>query len=203
MIGLVCGDVPRGGDAAAGWTAIPIFLQVERAFPGYGADTRLDTFALATFLSGAQVTCISLGQWDHTGLADAHPAAERHLDSQVLTGLEKCGGTIEFGGLLGSGEGDGTALATEIGPRDGETFDVQLIAEVRRRVRRLDVVEEGDRPACPAGPFPPIGTFASISSMENLPSDLVSCSASEYVGTCSSRDSSSSRKMTSSRVGAE
>ncbi len=96
-------------------------------------------------------------QRDDAGLADPpHPAAERHLDAEILACLEKCCRTVDLDLLVGDREPNGAALPAVIGAGDGEPFDVQPVSQAAVLVVRLHRVEQRHRPAGPAFPLTPI-----------------------------------------------
>ena len=44
----------------------------------------MDAFALAVFRTGSEVTHVAGFQRQNAGLANSHPASERHLDAELL-----------------------------------------------------------------------------------------------------------------------
>lgn len=143
-------------------------------------------------------------QRDDAGLADPpHPAAERHLDAEILACLEKCCRTVDLDLLVGDREPNGAALPAVIGAGDGEPFDVQPVSQAAVLVVRLHRVEQRHRPAGPAFPLTPIRRPLVHPATSNLPISLVNWRSSWYCSASSASFSISSRKITSSRVGAE
>ena len=74
------------------------------------------------FGARTQIADVPLEQANNTGLADSHPAAERHPHTGVLTGIHQRGRRIHRDGLAAARELDRAALA------------------VRRRLRHLSLI---------------------------------------------------------------
>jgi hypothetical protein len=64
-------------------------LDLDCAIARSRGDARVDPVALAVLLSRPEVADVSRFQWQDACLADAHPAAEWHLDAYFLAGFQK------------------------------------------------------------------------------------------------------------------
>src|SRR6478735_135808 len=107
--------------------AMQSLLNVDRAVAGRRRDTGLDSVAGAVFGTGPEVADVTGFQWQHAGLADAHAAAERHLDTHLLAGLQQRRGAVRLGRLVRECKRDRTALAALVGARDDEALHVELL----------------------------------------------------------------------------
>src|SRR5690349_7371183 len=106
-------------------TSIRPCLDVDGAFARHGGDARLDAVAGFVLVAGAEVAHVTVVERQHARLADAHAAAERHLDPDLLAALEDRGGAVEFDALVRDREVNGAALAAFVGAIDGESLDAQ------------------------------------------------------------------------------
>jgi hypothetical protein len=64
-------------------------LDLDGAIAGCRGDARVDSVALAVLISGPEVADVPRFQRQDACLADAHPAAEWHLDADFLAGFQK------------------------------------------------------------------------------------------------------------------
>ena len=134
-------------------------------------------------VAGAQVAGGAGRQGQHAALADAHPAAERHLHAGVLAGLQQGGRAVDGDALAGPGEGDGAALPAGAVERDGEALQVQ---GVRRRRRPAQAFPAASSIA--GGPQAQVcrsvqsGTTSSRSSSASMPIASVCCRCSRSPG---------------------
>lgn len=116
-------------------------LQFQCAIARSSGNARLDAVALAVFLTGTKVDHMPCRQRDNARLADTHPAAERHLNADVLTGFEQAGRAVDGGLLVRFGEGDGATCTGGVGARDLEPLQVKPVLdrssgrEVSRAIR--------------------------------------------------------------------
>src|SRR4051812_20665 len=97
------------------WTseiAMCLSLDVERAVARGGGDAGLHLFVgLGVLVAVAQVTDPAGDEGERAGVADAHPAAERHADAGLLAGFEHRGRAVRLDGPAGRAERDRAALA--------------------------------------------------------------------------------------------
>src|SRR5829696_10216045 len=66
-----------------------VFLDLQSAVARSGGYAGVDAITWTVLIAGAEITDMSVLQGQHAGLADAHPAAERHLDADLLAGFQK------------------------------------------------------------------------------------------------------------------
>src|ERR1700727_495500 len=72
--------------------AISSSSDLERAVAGCRGDARLDSVAFTVFGPGPEVAHVPGLEWKHAGLADAHPASERHLNAYLFSSFQKRSG---------------------------------------------------------------------------------------------------------------
>src|SRR4051794_28069117 len=76
-------------------------LDVEGAVAGGRGDARVYPVALSVLIAGPEITSVPCLNRQHARLADTHPATERHLDADLLAGLQKRSRAVYFDALVG------------------------------------------------------------------------------------------------------
>src|SRR3954451_7008636 len=132
---------------------------VEDAVARRSGDARLDR--LIRFAAVGAVTKVSdnaLDQRHDAGVADAHPAAVRHLDPGVLPRLHERRGTVDVDLDVGLGEPDVPALtAVTADLRTREALDMQALLEPGVGPELLGRVQQRFGATGPGLPVPPVG----------------------------------------------
>src|SRR3954471_11008272 len=127
----------------------------EDAVAGRGGDAGLDAVAFDVYGAIAQVADGAGDQRDDAGLADTHPASERHLHADLLAGLEQRRRAVDLGGATTCAESNGAAFAANTVELDREPLHVQLAGQVMRVPHPLGGVEHRRRAARPGLAFDP------------------------------------------------
>src|ERR1700734_990004 len=89
----------RWANVATSEIAICASLDLEYAVTGGRGNARLDPGVLLILRAIAQVLHHAFLQWHDAGVADAHAAAEGHLDPGGRAGFEQCGGPVHVRGF--------------------------------------------------------------------------------------------------------
>src|SRR3954453_14737174 len=90
-------------------------------------------------------------------LADAHPAAERHLDADVLTGLHQRRRAVHGDRLLTARELHRAALTVRGSLRYREPLEMKTVVDTGRMPNPLRVVEHALGATGPGVPLAPVG----------------------------------------------
>src|ERR1035441_4499034 len=85
----------RWANVATSEIAMCASFDLEYAVTGGCGDAGLDFGVLLVLRAIAEVLHHALFQRDDAGVADAHPAAEWHLDAGGLSRFEQCGGAVD------------------------------------------------------------------------------------------------------------
>src|SRR5699024_9251143 len=101
-----------------------------------------------------EITHMTFLEAHHAGLADTHPAAEGHLDADLLTALQDRGGTVEFHGPAGGPERQRSPGRARIAV-DREPLHIQIVPAGRLEVSR-ELVQHRRGAARPRRPLRPI-----------------------------------------------
>src|SRR5436190_16672012 len=128
---------------------------IESAVTSSSGDAGLDVLVLGVLVAVAEVLHPALLQRDHAGVADAHAAAERHLDALGLARLHQGGGAVDVGFLAGGGEDDAPALG-RLGQLCREPLEMQLLAQAAPGPMLLRGVEHWRWPAYPRLALAPV-----------------------------------------------
>src|SRR3954466_6672693 len=121
----------------------------ENTVAGGCGDARLDSVALDMNGAAAQVSHRPRNQRHDAGLADPHPATERHLDAHLLARLEKGRRTVHLGGSTTRTESDSAPFAAGTVELNGEALHVQLAGQMPRLPHLLGGVEHRRRTTDP------------------------------------------------------
>src|ERR1700722_1101091 len=131
-------------------------LDLEYAVTSGSCDTRLYAGILLVFHTVPQVFDHALAQRDDAGVADAHPAPERHPDSGGFARLQQGGGTVRVGCLVGDGERDSPSFGRRAEDRR-EALQVQLLDKPCLRPMGLGGGQHRSWTTDPGLPCHPVG----------------------------------------------
>src|SRR3954471_16786092 len=129
----------------------------ENTVAGGCGDARLDSVALDMNGAVAQVSHRPRNQRHDAGLADPHPATERHLHAHLLARLEQGGRTVHLRGAATRTESDSASFAAGTVELDGEPLHVQLAGQMLRVPHLLGGVEHRRWTTPPGFTFDPVG----------------------------------------------
>jgi hypothetical protein len=105
-------------------------------------------------IAGSEVADVPRFHRQNARLADAHPAAERHLKPTFSPASKS--EVAPSDSLVGNRKGDRATLAALVGTGDGEPLHVQVVSQPGVVPHLLDGVQHHGRTACPRRPILPV-----------------------------------------------